>query len=232
MNQPEPAPNLTVSRLREGFDRLAAVSRSDLWSATSASGLNPAQAQAWALVAGRGESGLRVKDIASHLGVSQPTATDTLAALQRKGFVTRQADPDDARATIVRVTDTGRAALSGLANAPSALGSALSMLTPGEQVDLLLLTIKLIRNLLIAGAIPAQRMCVNCAYFRPNIHSGAQNPHHCAFVNAAFGDRHLRLDCGDHERADPALQSANWLAFDQGAAPLQAMQPNERGIAS
>jgi DNA-binding MarR family transcriptional regulator len=218
-------PDLTVHRLREGLDRLGAVSRSDLWSATTAGGFNPAQAQALALLSGRAASGLRVKEVALHLGVSQPTATDTIAALERKGFVLRQADPDDARATIVRVTDNGQIALTGLAKGPSAIGEALALLSPGEQADLLLLTIKLIRSLQIAGAIPVQRMCVSCVHFRPNIHADAANPHHCAFVNAAFGDRLLRLDCGDHEPADPALQSANWMAFDKGSASLQA--PNQ-----
>ncbi|MGL4441309.1 MAG: MarR family winged helix-turn-helix transcriptional regulator [Bosea sp. (in: a-proteobacteria)] len=222
MSETATHPDLTVHRLREGLDRLAAVSRGDLWSATSASGLNPAQAQALALLARRGALGLRVKEVAAHLGVSQPTATDTIAALERKGFVKRLSDPDDARATIVRVTDAGQMALTGMADEPSALGSALALLAPDEQADLLVVTIKLIRNLQIAGAIPVQRMCVNCRHFRPNIHADAANPHHCAFVNAAFGDRLLRLDCGDHEPADPALQSANWMAFDKGSASLQA----------
>jgi DNA-binding MarR family transcriptional regulator len=216
-------PDLTIHRLREGLDRLAAVSRSDLWSATTAGGFNPAQAQALTLLGGRGASGLRVKEVASHLGVSQPTATDTITALERKGFVTRQGDPDDARATIVRLSDAGQMALSGLAKEPSALGSALALLAPGEQTDLLLLTIKLIRTLQIAGSIPVQRMCVSCTHFRPNIHADAASPHHCAFVNAAFGDRLLRLDCSDHELADPAVQSANWMAFDKGSASLQAL---------
>jgi DNA-binding MarR family transcriptional regulator len=222
MSETATHPDLTVHRLREGLDRLATVSRGDLWSATSASGLNPAQAQALTLLAGRSASGLRVKEVAAHLGVSQPTATDTVAALERKGLVTRQADPADARATIVRAADAGQMALAGLAKEPSALGSALALLAPGEQANLLRLTIKLIRNLQIAGAIPVQRMCVGCAHFRPNIHADAASPHHCAFVNAAFGDRLLRLDCGDHEPADPALQSANWMAFDKGSAALQA----------
>ena len=226
MSETATHPDLTVHRLREGLDRLAAVSRADLWSATTAGGLNPAQAQALTLLAGRGTLGLRIKEVASHLGVSQPTVTDTMAALERKGFIARQVDPGDARATIVRATDAGRQALAAVASEPSALGSALALLAPGEQADLLLLIIKLIRSLQLAVAVPVQRMCVSCTHFRPNIHADAASPHHCAFVNAAFGDRLLRLDCGDHEPADPALQSANWMAFDKGSASLQApLQP-------
>lgn len=222
MDETASHPDLTTRRLREGLDRLAAVARADLWTATAAGGINPTQAQALALLAGRGPAGLRVKAIAAHLGVSQPTVTDTIAALERKGLVARETDPADARATMVRLTEEGVAAVKGIEAAPSALDAALATLSPGEQADLLLLTIKLIRTLQLAGAIPVQRMCVSCRHFRPNIHPDAANPHHCAFVNAAFGNRQLRLDCGDHEPADPALQSANWTAFDKGSATLRA----------
>jgi hypothetical protein len=108
---------------------------------------------------------------------------------------------------------------------PSMVEISLSGLTTDEQASLLRLLVKSIRRLQIAGSIPVQRMCVTCQHFRPNIYSDAQNPHHCAFVNAAFGDRHFRLDCSDHELADPSLQSANWAAFDTGPATLQATQP-------
>ncbi len=218
-------PDPTTRRLRDGLDRLAAVSRADLWSAAGAGGLNPAQAQALGLVAGRSPAGLRVRDIAAHLGVSAPTVTDSIAALERKGFVARSADPADARAVIVRATEAGRLALQALEAAPSSLETALARLSHGEQADLLVLTVKLIRALQIADAIPVQRLCVTCRHFRPNIHADADSPHHCAFVDAAFGNRQIRLDCGDHEPADPAAQSANWTAFDRGSASLQAPSP-------
>jgi hypothetical protein len=45
-------------------------------------------------------------------------------------------------------------------------------------------------------------------------------------VNAAFGDQLLRLDCNDHESADPAAQAATWSAFKTGTAILQATSTN------
>jgi hypothetical protein len=47
-------------------------------------------------------------------------------------------------------------------------------------------------------------MCVTCRYFRPHVHSDPERPHHCAFVDAPFGDRALRLDCRDHEAKEEA----------------------------
>lgn len=223
MSDSEWIENPGISRLREGLDKLAAVSRAELWAATRASGLNPAQAQVLNLLAGRRKAGLRIREISAHLGVSQPAMTDTVTALEHKRFVERRGDPADARATIVHVTESGNAALQEVKAAGSAMAAALSGLALEEQADLLKLTVKLIRSLQISGAIPVQRMCANCAHFRPNFHDDADLPHHCNFVNAAFGDRQFRLDCSDHETAGPAAQSANWAAFHKGPASLQAL---------
>jgi DNA-binding MarR family transcriptional regulator len=211
-----------TSRLRDGLERIAAALRADQWSATTEAGLNPTQAHVLALLAGRGEEGIRVKEIAAHLGVSQPSATDSIAALERKRLVSKAVDAGDARATRVQITNQGRESLQAIGLAATATGAALGTLASTEQTDLLLLLIKLVRSLQLAGSIPVQRLCVTCRHFRPNVHSDALNPHQCTFVNAPFGDRHLRLDCGEHETADPATQAATWTAFDKGSVTLRA----------
>ncbi|MGA7385021.1 MAG: hypothetical protein WBW81_10175 [Methylocella sp.] len=86
-------------------------------------------------------------------------------------------------------------------------------LTDAEQASLLKTLIKLIRSLQLRNAIPPQRMCVTCKYFRPNAHPEGAEPHHCAFVDAPFGNRALRLDCGEHEQAGAPETARNWNAF-------------------
>ncbi|MBP2301375.1 MarR family winged helix-turn-helix transcriptional regulator [Azospirillum picis] len=210
-----PKPDPVLTRLREGFERIALVLRADLWAAAGKAGLNPTQAQVLALLAAR-PAGLRPKEIAAHLSVSAPSMADTLAALERKALLRRTPDPADARAVIARLTEEGAAQGQALAAAATQVTAALARLSPGEQADLLLAQVKLIRTLQQAGAIPVQRLCVTCRHFRPNAHPGEAAPHHCAFVNAPIVDRDLRLDCGEHEAAAPAVQAATWTAFTGG----------------
>jgi DNA-binding MarR family transcriptional regulator len=210
-------------RLRDGLERIAAVIRADQWSSAHTLGLNPTQVNILALLSGRNDA-VRVKDIAHHLGVSAPTATDSIAALERKGLVGKAGIAGDARAVAVVVHPEGRAMLQAVGMAVSASGAALASLPEAEQTKLLGLLVKLIRHLQQAGALPAQRLCVTCRHFRPNLYRDAEKPHHCAFVNASFGNRDLRLDCGEHETADPAFQAATWKAFETGTAPLQTPQ--------
>lgn len=217
---PSPPTSPLSLRLREGIERVAAVIRGDQWSSAHALGLNPTQMSILALLAGRSD-GLRVKDIAHHLGVTAPTATDSIAALERKRLVDKAVLAGDARAVAILIRAEGRTLLQAAGMAASASGAALGALPEADQTKLLELLVKLIRHLQQAGAIPAQRLCVTCRHFRPNHYPDADHPHHCAFVNAAFGNRDLRLDCGEHETADPAVQAATWKAFDAETAALQ-----------
>jgi DNA-binding MarR family transcriptional regulator len=207
-------------RLRDGLDRLASALKADQWATANMVGLNPTQAHVLTFLAGRDPGGMRVKAIAGHLGVTQPTATDSVAALERKGLLAKQADATDSRAVAVAITQAGRDAVKTLGLAATATERALGALSESEQAELLILVTKLIRSLQQADAISEQRMCATCEFFRPFVHQGHDLPHHCAFVNAAFGTRHLRLDCGEHQSADPSTQAAAWRAFTtQDAAP-------------
>ena len=116
----------------------------------------------------------------------------------------------------VAITQEGLAALKAGSDGESAAERSLDALADHEQEDLLVTLVKMIRTLQEIDAIPIQRMCATCRYFAPFAHSDAARPHHCNFVDAAFGQRDIRIDCRDHETADPASRAATWDAFTRG----------------
>ncbi|WP_311794352.1 MarR family winged helix-turn-helix transcriptional regulator [Ferirhizobium litorale] len=154
--------------------------------------------------------------MAFHLGVSQPTATDSIAALERKGYVEKRATENDKRSLKVALTIAGLSALRAGGAVEGATDRATEVLPEYEQEELLLVLVKMIRQLQERDVIPIQRMCASCRYFAPFVHSDAARPHHCNFVDAAFGQRDIRIDCRDHETADPAFRAATWDAFVEG----------------
>lgn len=205
------------ARLADGLARIATAIRAHDWAGASASGLTPTQGRALALLDGE-EDGLRLSVLAQALAVSAPTASDALAALVRKGLVERSAEPGNGRAARFRLSESGRAAASAAAGWPAFLGAAINRMTLESQAALNRLLIELIRTLQTNGDIPIQRMCVTCRWFRPNAHpDDVERPHHCAFVDAAFGDRRLRLDCREQEPASPEDQAALWDRFTKAA---------------
>lgn len=55
---------------------------------------------------------LRISDLAEHEALSQPGMTTLVNRLEAAGLAERVADPTDGRATLVRITDGGRAVLA------------------------------------------------------------------------------------------------------------------------
>jgi len=202
-------------QIASGLAKIGLFLRSEAWRQAAPAGLTPTQAQILVHLVGRGPA--RVGALAAEIAVTQPTASDAVAALVRKGLVARRADPADGRAAMLHATPAGRDVTAETAQWPDALLAAADGLDVDERAVLLKALMKMIRTLQLRGAIPAQRMCASCSYFRPYEHADADRPHHCAFVDAAFGTADLRLDCGDHVEADVEDGRGTWSRF--AAAP-------------
>lgn len=206
----------TRDHIATGLAKIGLFLRSHAWRQAEAGGLTPTQAQILVHLVRRGPA--RVSALADEIAVTQPTASDAVAALIRKGHVERRPDPEDGRAARLHAgKDAGRLAAE-METWPDALLEAANDLDPDERAALLKALMKMIRTLQRRGAIPIQRMCVSCQYFRPYRYSDAAEPHHCAFVDAAFGNAALRLDCSDHVDADAATQAETWARFNQAPA--------------
>jgi len=185
-----------IRQITVAFQRLAAFWRASQWQEVKDMGLNPTQADVLARVAARPE---RIATLADQLGITQSSLSDTVSALVAKGLVARRPDPADGRARQIMATSEGQKIAAQIPGSPPALDAAIATLGTSEQGAMLRSLTLIIRSLQEARAIPVQRMCVTCRYFRPHAHDDPDNPHHCAFVDAAFGDAELRMDCPDHE---------------------------------
>lgn len=198
-------------QIAAGFGQLAAYLRMAGWREAEPLGLTPTQTACLSLLAGRGPA--RVTVLAKRLGVTQATASDAIAALERKALVQRRPDPADGRATRVHLTASGAEMARRTSRPPAALARAVETLDQAEQAGLRRALSRIVVELQRAGVIEPQRLCLTCRFFRPFVHSDAARPHHCAFVDAAFGDASLRLDCGDHEEAGDREKAATLSAF-------------------
>jgi DNA-binding MarR family transcriptional regulator len=199
-------------QIAAGLSQLCGFLRSSQWRLGESLGLTPTQMNALAAVAEHGP--LRVTALAKRLGVTQPTMSDVVSALEDKGLAARRPDPSDGRATGIAATRAGEA-MASRQEPPDSLANAIASLGAAERAGLKLALTKIIRNLQQDGAIAPQRHCLTCRFFRPYAHPDAVRPHHCAFVDAAFGDAALRLDCSDHVEAEPDTQERTWTRFLQ-----------------
>lgn len=200
-----------AQRVTAGLARIGQVLKSRAWKRAGPAGVTPTQAQALELLRERPD-GTSLGGLAGLLGVSAPTASTAVTTLVSKGLVAKEPGPNK-RSVTLTLTPLGNAMTDRTAEWPSFLAHAVDVLEPAEQTALLRTLVKLIRTLQVAGEIPPQRMCVTCRYFRPHAHADALNPHHCAYVEEPFGDRHLRLNCAEQQDATPEQQQAAWERF-------------------
>lgn len=184
-------------RLADGLTRLAAVARQIDWHHAEIEGLTPTQADLLRFAVSR-PAGVRLSAAAAQAGVTKATASDAVAALERKRLIDKRPDPLDRRALALMATADGRTLQ---ARWPASFEAVVEGLSAIEQETLLRLVAKMIRALQLKGVIAPQRACVSCRFFRENAAPGAPEPHFCAFVGAPMGDRHLRVDCPEHQAA-------------------------------
>lgn len=90
---------------------------------------------------------LSVSDLGAAIGVDQPRASRLVQQGVERGYVRREADPDDARRTRIALTEEGRRVARGVrGERREALGTALAAFTEEERVELARLLNKLADN--------------------------------------------------------------------------------------
>ncbi|MDR7482622.1 MAG: MarR family winged helix-turn-helix transcriptional regulator [Armatimonadota bacterium] len=211
-------------RITAGLEKVALALRQASRRGAGRSGLTPTQGLILTVLR-RHPAGQRLSMIAATLGVTRASASQTISTLARKGLVTTHPAAGDGRARCIVLAPRGRREAARALSWGETVDAAVDTLDPAEQVVLLRALVKIIRALQEAGQIAPSRMCVTCRYFRPHVHADPLRPHHCAFVDAAFGDRALRVDCPDHMPAPAADAARTWKAFVRTANQRMRLHP-------
>lgn len=98
----------------------------------AATDLSPARLSALSVVVFGGP--LRISDLARAEQVKTPTMTPIVAALERDGLITREADEKDARAAVLRATAKGQKLMAeGRSRRVAELSAELRALSASEQ---------------------------------------------------------------------------------------------------
>ena len=124
------APAVDVTRLRVALARLARRLRKH-----ELAGLTPTQLAALATVERAGP--MRLGDLAAAEGIAPSTLTRLVTALEESDYVRRHADPSDARASTLAITQRGRDTLERLRTQTTLeLAASLRLLTPAQRCAL------------------------------------------------------------------------------------------------
>jgi DNA-binding MarR family transcriptional regulator len=182
------------AKLVAALERVGQALRVQLRDAAKQHGLNPIQLQVLLRLAAAPPLG-RVGALAAAFDVSQPSMSDTVAALRRKGLV--GAGPR--RRSGIVLTPRGQALARALNGWDDRTRQALGAAREADKERSLALLLDVIAGLQRTGAVSVARMCTTCRFFRPEAHPGQARRHHCALLDAPLTDGDLRVDCPEHE---------------------------------
>lgn len=191
-----------AERIVDALDRIARGLRTHRQAIAGGLGLTPLQLDLLLAVdelparAGPATPGV----LARELGVRQPTVTEALATLERKGRIRRGTDATDRRRTVVELADAGRAAVGEARLGRRMVEDRLRAQPEQAQGASLEALLSMIEGLLDAGVLSVARTCTTCRFFER--HDGDAR---CGLLEMPLPPRALRVDCPEHEplqRAD------------------------------
>lgn len=183
------------------LERLSQALRVLLREEAQERGLSPIQAQFLVYLLFRGPELRRVGRLAGEFDLTRATVSDAVGSLEKKGLVERDPWPDDKRVATLRLTPAGEEAAKGIATWANAVEGGLTASSPEEKEVVMRFLMGLIASLQRASVVTVARMCVNCRFFRPDVHLGEGSPHHCALLDLPLARSDLRVDCPEHELA-------------------------------
>lgn len=187
----EPA---VAGKVVAAVDRIARGVRAHRQAIASRAGITVLQGELLRLLADGPPPPAFAGPLAAELGVSQPTVSDGLSALERKGHIARTENPSDRRRTTFVLTDAGALLAAELAGSDHALRAAVSRMPDRDQEQALRVLLDLMGGLLDSGVLTVARTCPTCRFL-------AESPAGplCTLLEVVLAPGDLRVNCPEHQ---------------------------------
>jgi DNA-binding MarR family transcriptional regulator len=182
------------AKLVGALDRAGHALDAELRRGARAAGLTATQARVVLRLAAEPAEPRRVGALAAEFDLRQPTVSDAVSALERKGLVHRRAARDDARAVDLELTERGRRVAAAMGDWDRRVRDSLGELAGERKEAALFLLLDFLGDLNRQGVIAEARMCTTCRFFRRTPGS----PAYCELLERELEPAELRVDCPDH----------------------------------
>lgn len=200
-------------RIRTALTKISLALKNQVRNEAGALRLSPTQGQILAFLRSCPNHGATLTAIAQAIAITPGTASTAVRTLEKQGLVRKVRSKHDARFVTMTLSAKGQRVAEQTASCPDFLTEVAEAFSSAEEEVFLRTLIRIVRTLQERGEVPATQMCVTCRYFRPNVHSDPQQPHHCDLADMPFGDRLLRMECPMHEQATAEKRERNWNNF-------------------
>jgi len=183
-------------KILSALERLHTATRTAFAAQGYAHGLSPLQAQILHHLHRNPAQAVSVTLLAAIFRVTKPTVSDSIATLETKKLIEKNANKNDARGSTLRLTNLGLTMTSSISNYATPFLDSLQHIEPSQKEALWDALIHLLGVLKHNDLIPFTRMCFSCRHFGENV-LGAR--YYCHLLEAPLPVAHLRVDCAEHE---------------------------------
>lgn len=176
------------------LDRLSRARRLHRQAVASAHGLSTLQVDLLMTLARGLPTEPSVGVLAHEMGVTQPTTTDSLRTLERKGLVRHQRPELDRRRHVWALTSDGARLAAEADRSDHAARDAIARLDDTQQDATLTALLNVITSFVDTGAIQVARTCLTCHFHQQTAGDG----HHCSLLGTDLTTAELRVNCPEH----------------------------------
>ena len=160
-------------------------------------GLKPTQWDALRYLLRANQFSRNPTTLTSYLGMTKGTVSQTLNALERKGFITKETDLHDRRTVSLELSATGRAVLEK--DPMNTLVQSIEGLAEPERRTLLDNLNDILLSLLQKRGGRPFGICNACRFFQPHASDG--KPHRCALLSVVLSEEECKQICAEYEAA-------------------------------
>jgi DNA-binding MarR family transcriptional regulator len=183
------------AKLLGALDRAGHALDAELRRRARAEGVTPTQARVLLRLSAEPVERRRVGALAAEFDVRQPTVSDAVATLERKGLVIRRQDRRDARVVQLELTARGRRRAERLGGWDVRVRASLAVLAQDRKEAVLPLLLDLLADLNEEGIIAEARMCTTCRFYRRRSRARP----YCDLLEVPLEPPDLRVDCPEHQ---------------------------------
>ncbi len=182
------------SKIVVSLERISEAFRVLLWKESKEHALSPIQVQILIFCNFHSEQLRKISSLASEFNLTKATVSDSVKALEQKGFIRKQQEPEDTRSYTIHLTKEGAELAKKISMFADHLYQPLSTLSDIQKQTLLSSLLEMIYKLQQAGIISINRMCFSCRYYQKK-----SDKHYCNLMNTPLKNTELRIDCPEHE---------------------------------
>lgn len=185
-----------ASKIVFALERLSQVFKVNLWRENKKYGLSPLQLQILLFLHFQNDESKNVSQLALEFNVTKATISEAVRTLEKKAYLVKQRNPDDARNIMLKLTPKGEAVVPELSLFANEIRRYALGFDEQTQETLLIALLELINQLQENGHISMQRMCFSCQYF---VRQDDIFPYYCQLLNKQLKEVELRINCIEHK---------------------------------